>query len=74
MTTVPVPPSEFPGMMSTAEVARFLGVTKRHVYRLVQEGQLPHYKWNRLLRFDRVEMAAWREQFRRPARGEQRWA
>jgi excisionase family DNA binding protein len=55
-------------------VARFLGVTKRHVYRLVQEGQLPHYKWNRLLRFDRVEMAAWREQFRRPARGEQRWA
>ncbi len=73
MTTVPIPPQEFPGMMSTAEVARFLGVTKRHVYRLVQEGRVPHYKWGRLLRFHPGEIAAWLEEFRRSPGGEQQW-
>ncbi|HEV2808915.1 MAG TPA: helix-turn-helix domain-containing protein [Acidimicrobiales bacterium] len=73
MTTVPIPPQEFPGMMSTAEVARFLGVTKRHVYRLVQEGRVPHYKWGRLLRFHPGEIAAWLDEFRRSPGGEQQW-
>ena len=74
MTAVPMPPSEFSGLMTTAEMAQLLAVNKRHIYRLVQEGRIPHYKWGRLLRFDRVEIAAWLEEFRHSPGGEQRGA
>lgn len=73
MTAVPLPPPEFAGMMTTAEVAKLLNVNKRHIYRLVQEERVPHYKWGRLLRFHPVEIAAWLEEFRRSPGGDQQW-
>ncbi len=40
-------------------VAEYLGVTERHVRRLVAERRIPYYKWGHLLRFDPVEVEAW---------------
>jgi excisionase family DNA binding protein len=74
MAALPVPPPEFSGLLSTAEVANVLGVAKRHIYRLVSEDRIPYLKWGRLLRFDPAEIAAWLEGFRRSAGGKQPWA
>lgn len=73
MTAVPIPPPEFSGPLTTAEVAGLLGVAKRHIYRLVSEDRIPYLKWGRLLRFDPVEIAAWLEGFRRSPVGGQPW-
>ena len=40
-------------------VGRRLGVSVRHVRRLVHERRIPFIKWGHLLRFDRVEIARW---------------
>ncbi len=40
-------------------VARRLGVTVRHVRRLVSERRIPFIKWGHLLRFDPAEVEAW---------------
>ena len=40
-------------------VAGYLGVTERHVRRLVAEKRVPFYKWGHLLRFDLAEVDAW---------------
>lgn len=45
-------------------VAVRLGVTVRHVRRLVAERRIPHLKWGHLLRFDPVEVEAWLEEAR----------
>ena len=52
--------------MSLPEVAVRLGVTERHVRRLVAERRIPFVKWGHLLRFDPVELEAWIEAARRP--------
>ena len=49
-------------------VAKRLGVTVRHVRRLVSERRIPLVKWGHLLRFDPREIDAWIDQARRPAR------
>ncbi|WP_165492002.1 helix-turn-helix domain-containing protein [Egibacter rhizosphaerae] len=36
--------------MSTAEAARSLGITPRTLYRLIDEGQIPAYKFGRVIR------------------------
>jgi excisionase family DNA binding protein len=36
-----------------------LGVTTRHVRRLVAERRIPFIKWGHLLRFDPTEIDAW---------------
>ena len=41
------------------KVAEWLGVTVRHVRRLVQERRIPFIKWGNLLRFDPDEVEAW---------------
>lgn len=46
-------------LMSIAEVAEVLGVSIRHVRRLVQERRIPFFKWGHLLRFDADEIEAW---------------
>jgi len=46
-------------LMSIAEVAELLGVTVRHVRRLVAERRVPFIKWGHLLRFDPDEIDAW---------------
>lgn len=40
-------------------VADHLGVTERHIRRLVAEQRVPFYKWGHLLRFDLTEIDAW---------------
>jgi len=47
-------------------VARRLGVTVRHVRRLVGERRIPFVKWGHLLRFDPIEIEAWINGLRRP--------
>ena len=51
-------------------VARRLGVTERHVRRLVAERRIPFIKWGHLLRFDPDEIEAWIDGGRRPASSE----
>ncbi len=50
-------------------VAKRLGVSVRHVRRLVHEKRIPLVKWGHLLRFDPVEIEAWINDSRRPAVG-----
>jgi excisionase family DNA binding protein len=48
-------------------VAQRLGVSERHMRRLVSERRIPFIKWGHLLRFDPVEIEAWIDAVRRPA-------
>jgi len=45
------------GWMSTAEAAKRLGITPRTLYRFIDEGQLPAYRFGRVIRLkaDEVE-------------------
>jgi excisionase family DNA binding protein len=51
-------------LMTIAEVAERLGVSVRHVRRLVNERRIPFVKWGHLLRFDPVEIEAWLDRAR----------
>jgi excisionase family DNA binding protein len=48
-------------------VANRLGVSVRHVRRLVQESRIPFIKWGHLLRFDPVDIEEWIAGNRRPS-------
>lgn len=55
-------------LMNIAEVADRLGVSVRHIRRLVDERRIPFVKWSHLLRFDPGEIEAWLDTARwRPA-------
>jgi excisionase family DNA binding protein len=56
------------GLIDLPAVARWLGVSQRHVRRLVFERRIPFIKWGQLLRFDPDEIEAWIEAARVPAR------
>lgn len=49
-------------------VADRLGVTERHIRRLVAERRIPYFKWGHLLRFDPAEIDEWLEDARKPCR------
>ena len=49
-------------------VAKRLGVTVRHIRRLVAEGRIPFVKWGHLLRFDPDEIEQWINNARKPPR------
>ena len=55
-----------PRLLSTDELAEHLGVTQRHVRRLVAERRVPFLKWRRFVRFDPTEIAMWLDSARRP--------
>lgn len=57
-------------LLGIEEVAALLGVGVRHVRRLVAERRIPFLKWGHLLRFDPVEIEAWLDEARRPAKPE----
>jgi len=57
-----------PKLLDIAELAEHLGVTERHVRRLVAERRIPFIKWGHLLRFDPGEIAAWLDRSRIPPR------
>src|SRR5687768_18491630 len=44
--------------MSTGEAARRLGVTVRTLYRLIDESELPAYKFGRVIRLQEAEVEA----------------
>ena len=50
--------------MDIHEVVEHLGVTVRHVRRLVAERRIPYVKWGNLLRFDPAYIADWLDQRR----------
>jgi excisionase family DNA binding protein len=47
--------------MTVEEVAELLHVSERHVYKLVQDGILPHFKVGKAVRFDPDKIADWLE-------------
>lgn len=59
--------ADLPRLLTIGEVAEYLGVTERHIRRLVAERRIPFVKWGHLLRFDPAEIAAWIDAARRPA-------
>lgn len=51
-------------LLDVHAVAEVLGVTVRHVRRLVAERRIPFLKWGHYIRFDPQEIARWLEQAR----------
>jgi len=51
--------SQLPRLLDIEGVAEHLGVSVRHVRRLVAERRIPFIKWGHLLRFDPEELAGW---------------
>lgn len=47
--------------LSTAESARRLGITPRTLYRFIDEGQLPAYRFGRVIRLKESEVDAFIE-------------
>lgn len=52
-------------LLDIAAVAKLLGVSIRHVRRLVLEGRIPFIKWGHYIRFDRAELGRWIDGYRR---------
>lgn len=53
-------------LLSIDQLAQRLGITVRHVRRLVAERRVPYYKVGRLVRFDPDEIGEWLRDRRRP--------
>lgn len=62
----PKAPSALPRLLDINGLAEHLGVTPRHVRRLVAERRIPFVKWGHLIRFDPDEIALWLERARVP--------
>lgn len=45
-----------PKLLSVDQLAEALGVSRRTVYRLLEEGDVPHYRVGKHLRFDLDEV------------------
>ena len=50
---------DFSTLIDIESVATRLGITERHVRRLVAERRIPYVKVGRFVRFDPVELAQW---------------
>lgn len=53
------PDPDVPELLTVAEVARWLRVNIRTIYRWVRAEQLPYIRLGRGLRFTRAEVGAW---------------
>jgi excisionase family DNA binding protein len=58
------PVSNKPNLIDIEAVAIRLGVSVRHVRRLVNEKRIPYIKWGHNLHFDPDEIDAWIEEHR----------
>ena len=58
-----------PELMSIDQLAQRLGITVRHVRRLVADKRIPYLKVGKLVRFDSEEIAQWLNGHRRPQVG-----
>ena len=47
--------------LSTADAAKYLGITSRTLYRFIDEGQLPGYRFGRVIRLTEAEVDAFIE-------------
>jgi len=64
---MPTDPTVFVSpLLRIDEVAELLGVSVRHVRRLVFERRIPYLKWGHLLRFDPDELRTWIDEHRLP--------
>ena len=54
--------ASLPRLVDIEQLADHLGVSVRHVRRLVSERRIPFHKWGRLLRFDIDQVNAWLDQ------------
>ncbi|MHB1987823.1 MAG: helix-turn-helix domain-containing protein [Acidimicrobiales bacterium] len=50
--------------MSTGEVAEYLGVNTRTLYRMIDEGELAAYKFGRVIRLQETDVVAFVERAR----------
>ena len=57
-------PVELPKLLSIDELAETLGVTRRHVRRLVDERRMPFLKVGKFVRFDPAAISDWLDQSR----------
>ncbi|MGD0595858.1 MAG: helix-turn-helix domain-containing protein [Acidimicrobiales bacterium] len=57
-----------PHLLTIEELADHLGVTVRHVRRLIAEKRVPYVKWRRFIRFDPDEIARWLDEACHPQR------
>jgi excisionase family DNA binding protein len=47
-------------VLTTDEVAEYMGATKSHIYKLTMKGEIPHYKPNgKVCYFNRKEIESW---------------
>ena len=57
---------QLPKLLTSDELAERLGVSARHVRRLVAEKRVPYLKWRHFIRFDPDEVRTWLDSARRP--------
>lgn len=57
-----------PRLVDINGLVEYLGVTKRHIRRLVAEQRIPYVKWGSILHFDLDDIDAWIGEHRRPYR------
>lgn len=60
--------NSLPHLLTIEELADHLGVTVRHVRRLIADKRVPYVKWRRFIRFDPDEIARWLDDARHPQR------
>jgi excisionase family DNA binding protein len=51
--------STLPQLLTIDQLAEQLGITVRHVRRLIAERRVPYLKVGKLVRFDPAEIAGW---------------
>jgi len=56
-----------PQLLTMDQLAERLGVTHRHVRRMVAERRVPFVRVGRFIRFDPAEISAWLDQARKAA-------
>jgi excisionase family DNA binding protein len=61
---------QVPELIRIEQLAQRLGITVRHVRRLVAERRVPYLKVGRLVRFDTLEVTEWLDSRRRPPVGD----
>jgi excisionase family DNA binding protein len=59
-----------PQLLTIDQLAERLGVSIRHIRRLIAERRVPYPKVGWFIRFDPAEIAAWLDGTRHPSRGE----
>jgi excisionase family DNA binding protein len=64
MKRQPATPTTLPNLVDIDTLAAHLGVSVRHVRRLVAERRIPFVKWGHLLRFDPLAIATWLDEQR----------